>query len=93
MIRRWTRDPRVLLDLVFAAVVGVLAVIDVSATSGQHLHGQRAADGWAYALVITGSLSLVWRRRTPIAVLTVVTAVVVAFWLRDNGALLSVVGL
>ena len=33
---------------------------------------------FAYALVIAGSVSLVWRRRAPIAVLAVVTAVLVA---------------
>ena len=57
------------------------------------LPGERAADGFAYALVVAGSVSLVWRRRAPIAVLAVVTAVLATFWLRGHGALLSVLGL
>ncbi len=91
--RRWARDARVLVDLVVATVVGVLAVVDVASTSAEGLRGDRAADLLAYALVIAGSVSLVWRRRTPITVLAVVTAVLIAFWLRGYGALLSVLGL
>ena len=90
---RWSRDPRVLVDLFVAAVVAVLAVVDVASTSAEPLRGDRTADGLAYALVIAGSVTLVWRRRAPIAVLAIVTAVIVAFWLRDYGALLSVLGL
>ena len=90
---RWVRDPRALVDLVIAAVVAVLSVIEVATTSAEALPGDRAADGFAYALVIAGSLSLVWRRRAPVAVLASVTAVLVTFWLRDHGALLSILGL
>ena len=91
--RRWARDPRVLVDLLVAAVVAVLAVVDVASTSAEPLRGDRTADGLAYVLVLAGSVSLVWRRRAPIAVLAIVTAVIIAFWLRDYGALLSVLGL
>ena len=55
--------------------------------------GQRPADALAYALVVTASLSLFWRRRAPIAVLAFVTAVIVVMYLRDYGAFLSVLGL
>jgi signal transduction histidine kinase len=92
-IRRWLRDPRVLVDLAVATVVAVLSVFDVASASAEGLPGQRPADAVAYALVIAGSVSLVWRRRTPIAVLLIVTAALVAFWLRDQGALMSVLGL
>jgi signal transduction histidine kinase len=91
--RRWARDPRVLIDLVVAAVVAVLAVAELAVTSAEALPGERTADAFAYALVIVGSVSLVWRRRTPIAVLAIVIAAVAAFWLRGHGALLSVLGL
>jgi signal transduction histidine kinase len=57
------------------------------------LNGERPADWFAYALVVAGSVTLVWRRRTPIAVLAIVTTIVIAFWLRDHGAFLSVLGL
>jgi signal transduction histidine kinase len=83
----------VLVDLVVAAVVAVLSVFDVASTSTEALPGQRAAGGLAYALVLAGSVSMVWRRRAPIAVLAFVTAVLVVFWLRDYGALMSVLGL
>ncbi len=91
--RRWVPDPRVLVDLVVAAVVAVLAVVDVASASAEGLPGERTADGFAYALVIAGSVSLVWRRRAPIAVLAIVTGALVAFWLREYGAFLSVLGL
>ena len=91
--RSWVRDPRVLIDLVVAAVVAVLAVVEVVTTSAELLPGDRPADAFAYALVIAGSISLVWRRRVPIAVLTIVAAVLIVFWLRGHAALLSVLGL
>ena len=37
--------------------------------------------------------SLFWRRRAPIAVLAIVTAVLVTLYLREYGAFLSVLGL
>lgn len=91
--RRWARDPRVLVDLLVAVVVAVLSVVEVASTSVEAVPGERPADGFAYALVLAGSVSLVWRRRTPIAVLAFVTAVLITFWFRDHGALLSVLGL
>jgi signal transduction histidine kinase len=90
---RWARDPRVLFDLVVAAAVAVLSVFEVASTSAEPLPGERVADGFAYALVIAGSVSLVWRRKRPIAVLVIVTAALVTFWLRGHAALLSVLGL
>ena len=53
MRRRWSGDPRVVVDVVVAVVVAVLSVLDVAAaTDGSR--GQRPADALAYALVITG---------------------------------------
>ena len=91
--RRWAPDPRVLVDVVVAAVVAVLSVVDVASASAEAMPGERPADALAYALVIAGSVSLVWRRRAPIAVLAVVCAAVATFWLRDHGAFVSVLGL
>lgn len=90
---RWTTDPRVLVDVVVAIVVALLSVVDVAATSGVDGRGLRPADGLAYALVVAGSLNLFWRRRAPIAVLAVVSAVLVTMYLREYGPLLSVLGL
>ena len=91
--RRWPGDPRVLIDLAVAAAVAVLAVVEVATVSRKAVPGERVADGFAYALVIAGSVSLIWRRRAPIGVLAIVTAVLATFWLRGHGALLAVLGL
>jgi len=91
--RRLTSDPRVLVDVVVAAVVAVLAVVELTTTSAEPLPGERPADAFAYAIVIAGSLCLAWRRRQPIVVLALVTAVLITIWLRGHAALLSVLGL
>ena len=52
MRRRWSGDPRVVVDVVVAVVVAVLSVLDVAAASADASRGQRPADGLAYALVI-----------------------------------------
>ena len=90
---RWALDPRVLVDLAVAAVVAVLSVLDVAVASAEAMPGERPADAVAYALVVAGSVSLVWRRRAPIAVLAGACAAVSAFWLRGHGAFVSVLGL
>lgn len=90
MRRRWSGDPRVVVDVIVAVVVSVLSVLDVAAATDR---GQRPADALAYALVITGSLNLFWRRRAPVAVLAYVTGVLVVIYLRDYEAFLSVLGL
>jgi signal transduction histidine kinase len=69
-----------------------LAVLDVAAASDA-TRGQRPGDALAYALVVTASLNLFWRRRAPVAVLAYVTAATVVIYLRDYGAFLSVLGL
>lgn len=90
--RRRPGDPRRLVDLVVVVVVGLLAVADVAA-SGNRLEGDRTVDALAYLLVIAGSVSLYWRRRAPVLVLACVTVVLVAMYLREYGAYLSVLGL
>src|SRR5262245_30520568 len=91
--RRWFVDPRVVVDVAVAVGVAVLSVVDLASSSANVQPGQRSADALGYALVIVGSLNLFWRRRAPIAVLAVVTAVIVACYLREYGAYLSVLGL
>ena len=93
VIRRWSSDPRVLVDVAVAVVVAVLSVVDVASANDVGMRGQRSADALAYALVIAGSLSLFWRRRAPLAVLAIVIAVLIIVYLREYGALLSVLGL
>ena len=53
--RRWARDPRVLVDLVVAAVVAVLSVVEVAIdVRPSRCPGERPADALAYALVVAG---------------------------------------
>jgi signal transduction histidine kinase len=92
-IRRWSIDPRLLLDLVVVAVITVLALADVASASAENLAWERSADGLAYAIVLTGCIAMFWRRRIPITVLLLVTAALIVFWLRGHGAYLSVLGL
>jgi signal transduction histidine kinase len=92
-IRRRALDPRIAVDLLVAAVIAVFAVIEVAAVSAQETPGERPADALAFVLVVAGAICLFWRRRAPIVVLGMVTSVVAAYWLRDHGALLSVLGL
>jgi signal transduction histidine kinase len=88
---RWAGDRRVLVDVLFAGFIAVLAVADVAAPEA--MPGQRDADLLAYAMVLVGAMSLVWRRRAPVAVLAVVTAVILTYWMRGHGSFLSVLGL
>ena len=90
---RRMRDPRLVVDLLIAGAVTALSVADVAASSADVPSGLRAPDALAYALAIAGSISLVWRRRMPIAVLAFVTVMVATFWLREYPAFLSVLGL
>jgi signal transduction histidine kinase len=92
-IRRWSSDPRRLVDVCVVVVVAVLSVADVAASSADRLPAQRAADALAYALVLVGSLALGWRRRAPVVVLAVVTAVICTSWAIGYAAYLSVLGL
>ena len=91
--RRWVSDPRHLVDLLVVVVVGVLSVADVASADDAGIEGRRPADALAFVLVIAGSVSLYWRRSLPTATLTFVTAVLVTIYLREYGALLSVLGL
>jgi len=93
LVRRSLPDSRVLVDLFVAVIVAVLAVVDVASVSAEPVPWERTADGLAYALVIVAAVSLLWRRSMPLVVLAVVTTVLMSFWLRGYGALLSVIGL
>ncbi len=93
IVRRWSHDPRVPFDIAVAALIAVVSIIDVASNSAASVPWERSADSVAYALIITGALSLVWRRQRPVLVLGVVVVVASGFWLRGHGALLSELGL
>jgi signal transduction histidine kinase len=91
--RRWVTDPGRLVDVLVVVVVAVLSIADVASAHNSAEYWQRPVDALAYVLVIVGSLSLYWRRRAPVVVLAIVTAVLVTMYLREYGAYLSVLGL
>ena len=92
-LRRLASDPGRLVDLLVVGVVGLLAVADVAAAASTTEDWQRPVDGLAYALVIVAAVSMYWRRRAPVVVLAVVTALIMVMYLREYGAFLSVLGL
>jgi len=91
--RRWASDPRRLVDLLVVVAVAVLSVAEITTVSNTAEAWQRPADALAYVLVLAASVSLYWRRRAPIAVMTCVISSVAVMYLREYGALLSVLGL
>ena len=90
-IRTWLSDPNLRADALFAALVGVVSV--VQASSPDVALGGASADTFAYITVVIASASLLFRRRWPITVLVIVTAVLAVFYLRDGGDFLSFLGL
>jgi signal transduction histidine kinase len=91
--RRLAADPRRLVDVVIAVLLGTFSLIGVVAESADPPPGERAADALAYALVAAAALALVWRRKAPVTVLAVVTLLVSLFWLLGYTSLLSLIGL
>src|SRR4029079_19213444 len=78
----WDRIRRVnplIWDSLLAAFVASIVAATVASQHG--VHGPRA-----WALVIAASAPLAFRRRAPLAVLTVVAGVVVVFAIVGNGA-------
>jgi signal transduction histidine kinase len=92
-MRSRTERPRLLVDLVVAVLVGVLTLFDVASASAEGRPGERPADWLAYALVAVAALSLIGRRRAPVAVLAIVVLAVSIYWTRGHGAFVSAVGL
>ena len=91
--RRWASDPHRLVDLLVVVAVAVLSVAEITTVSNNAEVWQRPADALAYVLVLAASVSLYWRRRAPIVVMSCVMAVLAVMYLREYGALLSVLGL
>jgi len=89
--KRRFQDRRLLVDVAFAGVITVLALVEVESSGVSE--GQRALDFLAIVLVLVAGASLVWRRHVPVAVLTVVTIAMVTYWLRDRPSFLALLGL
>jgi signal transduction histidine kinase len=86
------RDRPVLLDIALALLVFFLEVVDLFGLSTDP-RMQREPDLVAFILIAVAALSLVWRRQRPALSLTFVGMSMVAFYLRDYGSFMSMVGL
>lgn len=90
-IQSWTTDRRMFVDVVFAVLMGVLSAADAAGVDP--LPGHQPADLFAYTLIGIAAVSLIWRRRAPITVLTIVSAIMLTYWSRDHGSFLALLGL
>jgi len=77
---RWARGRRA--DVGIALVVGVLQIVGTYVAS-RHQAGRSSPDALAYTLLAAGPVALLWRRRHPVAVLVVVFATTLAYWVSD----------
>ena len=69
-------------DAEIAVIVGVLQIAGTYVASG-HQTGRSSLDALAYTLLAIGPAALLWRRRQPPAVLLVVFATTLAYWVSD----------
>jgi signal transduction histidine kinase len=77
---RWARGRRA--DAGIALVIGVLQIVGTYVAS-RHQTGHSSLDVLAYTLLAAGPLALLWRRRHPVAVMVVVFATTLAYWVSD----------
>src|SRR6266545_4015196 len=77
---RWARGRRA--DAGIALVVGVLQIVGTYVAS-RHQTEHGSLDALAYTLLAAGPVALLWRRRQPVAVLLVVFATTLAYWVSD----------
>ena len=63
----------------------MVAVLQIAGTifASRHQTGRSSLDALAYALLAIGPAALLWRRRYPAAVLLVVFATTLGYWLTD----------
>ncbi len=88
---RWSRDPNLRADALFAALVGVVAIAE--ALTPDEKTGAAGADTFAYITVGVAAASLLLRRHLPLTVFAIVATVLAVFYLRDGGEFLSLLGL
>ncbi len=88
--RKWAQDPNLQVDALFAALVAVLTVVEASSADAD-LGGQEA-DLFAYATILIGAASLLFRRRFPLTVLVIVSTVLALFYARDGSDFLAILG-
>jgi signal transduction histidine kinase len=91
--RRLAADSRTVVDVVIAGLIGVFSLIGVLTESTDLSPGEQAPDALAFTIVVAGAVALVWRRRTPVVVLVLVSTLLVVYWLLGYDSLLSLLGL
>lgn len=84
-------DQHLRADAVFAALVGVVSVIEALEPGSNA--GAVGADTFAYLTIAFAAGSLVFRRHFPLTVFAIVITTVGMFYLRDGGEFLSLLGL
>ena len=89
-VQQWARARPLTVDIALALLLGAVTAADVAASDPP---GAEPADAFAYVLVAAGTVALVWRRSAPLAVATIVSAVLVVYWVAGYGAYLSTLGL
>ncbi|MGI9621527.1 MAG: sensor histidine kinase, partial [Acidimicrobiales bacterium] len=90
-VRRWADDRRLIIDVLFVAVLATVGALDVAGSDPDL--GERDPDALAYALILVGAFALLWRRYAPEVTLIVVFLVMMLFWAREYPAFLSMLGL
>ncbi|MGH1488326.1 MAG: sensor histidine kinase [Acidimicrobiales bacterium] len=89
--QEWLRARPLLIDALFAGLMGLLALADLSGDAvGEPA---RDADLLAIALVVVGAASLTLRRVAPVAVFWFIIAISCVFYARDYGSFMAAVGL
>jgi signal transduction histidine kinase len=78
---RWTTTHPFVVDVLFAALVGVLAMI--GHLTAEVTGSQRDPDVYGVLLVVGQTCSFVFRRRAPLRSLVAVVALTMVFWVAD----------
>jgi signal transduction histidine kinase len=86
----WIGDRRVLVDVALAGFLTVLALVEAVSELDAW---EREVGLLAVVFIVTGGVSLVWRRRAPVLVLAIVSTVMIAYWLSNYGSFLALLGL
>jgi signal transduction histidine kinase len=87
----WLRARPLLVDVAIAVLFTALALGDLAGEGmGDRKH---EPDAVGVVLILMGGAALVWRRRAPIPVLTVVIGICGLFYARDYGSFMAAIGL
>lgn len=89
--QEWLRSRPRLVDVLFAGLMGLIALADLPGRDVAD--SARDPDALGVALVMIGAAALVWRRVAPLAVMACVVMVSCVFYARDYQSFMAAVGL